>query len=67
MPSLGKCVRRIVPVAAMVIDLEWNTQNTYKTQLLASNYGTFWSLVVYENFGIWNKPSTQLIDATSFV
>jgi hypothetical protein len=43
------------------------TQNTNKTQLLASNYGTFWSLVVYENFIPQNGPSTQLIDVTSFV
>ncbi len=54
-------------VAAMVDEFEWNTQNTNKTQLLASNYGTFQSLNVYENFGTQNGPSTQLIDATSFV
>ena len=43
--------------------------NTNKTQLLASNYGTFGSLVVNENFGTRNGPSTQLIDVTvtSFV
>jgi hypothetical protein len=51
----------------MVGKFEWNTQNTNKTQLLASNWGTFWSLFVYENFGTQNKPSTQLINATSFV
>ena len=44
-----------------------NTQNTNKTQLLASNYGTFRALVVCENFIPQNGPSTQLIDATSFV
>ena len=43
------------------------TQNTTKTQLLASNYGTFWLLFVYENFIPQNGPSTQLIVATSFV
>jgi hypothetical protein len=41
--------------------------NTNKTQFLASNYGTFRSLVVYENCGTHNGPSTQLITATSFV
>ncbi len=43
------------------------TQNTIKTQLLASNYGTFRLLVVCEYFIPQNKPSTQHIDATSFV
>jgi hypothetical protein len=38
-----------------------------KTQLLAINYGTFWLLVVYENFIPQNGPSTQFINATSFV
>jgi hypothetical protein len=42
-------------------------QNTNKTQLLASNYGTFRALVVSENFITQNGPSTQVIDATSFV
>jgi hypothetical protein len=51
----------------MVNKFEWNTHNTNKIQLLASNYGTFWSLVVYENFGTQNEPSTQLINVTSFV
>ena len=48
-------------------EFESNTQNTNKTQLLASNYDTFWSLVVCENFVPQNEPSTQLIDATSCV
>jgi len=39
----------------------------YKTQLLASNYSTFRALVIRENFIPQNEPSTQLIDATSFV
>jgi len=43
------------------------TLNTNKTQLLASNHGTFRALVVCENFIPQNRPSTQLIDATSFV
>ena len=67
MPPLVECLRRIAPAAAMVDEFEQNTQNTNKTQLLASNYSTFWSLVVYENFGTQNGPSTQLIDVTSFV
>jgi hypothetical protein len=66
MPPSVKCLRCIAP-AAMVDKFERNTQNTNKTQLLASNYGTFWSLVVYENFGTRSGPSTQLIDATSFI
>ena len=49
LPSV-KCLLRIAPTAAMVDEFEWNTQNTNKTQLLASNYGTFRSLVVCENF-----------------
>jgi hypothetical protein len=34
----------------------WKHTNTNKTQLLASNYGTFWSLVVCENFIPQNRP-----------
>jgi hypothetical protein len=67
MPPWVDCLRHIAVAAAMVNKLEWNTQNTNKTQLLASNCGTFWSLVVYENFIPRNGPSTQLINATSFV
>ena len=66
-PLLVECLLCIAPAVAMVEKFEWNTQNNNKTQLLASNYGTFWSLVVYENFGTQHEPSTQLIDATSFV
>ena len=44
MPPLVECMRRIAPAATMVNEFEWNTQNTNKTQLLASNYGTFRSL-----------------------
>jgi len=44
-----------------------NTLNTNKTQLLTSNYGTFRALVISENFITQNGPSTQLIDAASFV
>jgi hypothetical protein len=41
MPASGKGLRRSVPAAAMVNKFVETTQNTYKTQLLASNYGTF--------------------------
>jgi hypothetical protein len=50
MPSLGKCLHGIAPAAVVVDKFIENTQNTNKTQLLASNYGTNQSLVVYENF-----------------
>ncbi len=50
MPPLGECLRRIALAAAMVDEFIETTHNTNKTQLLASNYGTFWLLVVYENF-----------------
>jgi hypothetical protein len=63
----GKCLRRIAPAAAMVNEFIETTQNTNKTQLLASNYSTFWALVISENFILQNRPSTQIIDATSFV
>jgi hypothetical protein len=67
MPPLGKCLRRIAPAAAMVNEFVETTQNTNKTQLLASNYGTCRAQVISENFIPQNGPSTQLIDATSFV
>jgi hypothetical protein len=51
MPPSGECLRRIALVAAMVIEFVEFKQNTNNTPLLASNYGTFRSLVVYENFG----------------
>ncbi len=35
--------------------------------IVTSNYGTFWSLVFYKNLGTRIRPSTQLINATSFV
>jgi hypothetical protein len=41
MPPSGKCLRRIAPAAAMVNKFVETTQNTNKTQLLASNYSTF--------------------------
>jgi hypothetical protein len=41
MPPLVKCSHRIAPAATMVNEFVETTQNTNKTQLLASNYGTF--------------------------
>jgi hypothetical protein len=41
MAPLGECLRRIAPAAIMVDEFFQTTQNTNKTQLLASNYGTF--------------------------
>ena len=41
MPPSGECLHRIVPAAAMVDGFVETTLNTNKTQLLASNYGTF--------------------------
>ena len=67
MPPLVECLRRIAPAAAMVNEFVETTQNANKTQLLAINYGTFRALVVSENFIPQNEPSTQVIDATSFV
>ena len=67
MPPSGKCLRHIEPAAAMVNKFVETTQNTIKTQLLASNYSTFRALVISEKFIPQNKPSTQLINAPSFV
>ena len=67
MVLLGECLCCIAPAAAMVNEFVITTQNTNKTQLLASNYGTFRALVVCENVIPQNGPSTQLIDATSCV
>jgi hypothetical protein len=41
MPPSGECLCRIAPAAAMVNEFVKTTQNTNKTQLLASNYRTF--------------------------
>jgi hypothetical protein len=57
MPPSGECLRRIAPAAAMVNKFVETTQNTNKTQLLASNYGTFRGLVNIENFIPQNEPS----------
>ena len=50
----------------MVNEFIETTQNTDKTQLLASDYRTF-SLVKAKQLGTRNGPSTQLIEATSIV
>jgi len=67
MPPSGECLRRIAPAAAMVNEFVETTQNTNKTQLLASNYSTFQALVNSENFIPQNGPSTQVNYSTSFV
>jgi hypothetical protein len=67
MPPSGECLHRIAPAATMVNEFVEITQNTNKTQLLTSNFGTFRVLVISENFIPQNGPSTQLINATSFV
>jgi hypothetical protein len=67
MPPLGECLRCIAPKAAMVNEFVETTQNTNKTQHLASNYGAFRALVNSENFTPQSGPSTQVIDTTSFV
>jgi len=54
-------LRHIAPTAAMVIEVKENTQNTNKTQFLASNYGTFRALVVCENF---NPPKDPLLSSS---
>jgi hypothetical protein len=45
MPPSGECQRQIAPAAPMVNKFVETTQNTNKTQLLATNYSTFQSLV----------------------
>jgi hypothetical protein len=67
MPPLDKCLRCITPAAAMVNEFIETTQNTNKTQLLGSNFSTFRTLVISENFIPQNKPSSQHIDAPSFI
>ena len=67
MPPLGKRLRHITLAAAMVNEFVENSQSANRTLLLASNYGTNWSQVVYENFILRYGHSTQLIDVTSCV
>jgi hypothetical protein len=64
---LGKCPRHIAPADAMVDEIVETTQNTNKTQLLASNYGTNLSLINRAIFVTRKGPSTQHIESTSFV
>ncbi len=52
MPPSGKCPSRIAPVATMVNEFVETTQNTNKTQLLASEYRTF-LLVKAKQFRDW--------------
>jgi len=67
MQPSGECLCRMAPAAVMVDEFIETTHNTNKTQILASNCGTFRALVISENFIPQNEPSTQLIDAASFV
>ncbi len=67
MPPLVECLHHIAQAAAMGNEFVETTRNTNKTQLLASNYGTFRALINSENFIPQNEPSTHVIDATSFV
>ena len=60
MPPSGECLCRIAPAAAMVDGFVETTLNTNKTQLLPSNYGTFRSLVVCENFNPKTEPLLSL-------
>jgi hypothetical protein len=66
LPSV-ECSHHIAQAAAMVNEFVETTQNTNKTQLLASNYSTFRALIISENVIPQNGPSTQLIDVKSFV
>ncbi len=54
-------------VSACVISPRQLPWSTISKQLLARNYTTFQALVIRENFIPQNGPSTQIIDATSFV
>ncbi len=66
MPSLGECLRRITPAAAMVDDFEWNKKTLTKHNF----YLAFLrkpDAKKLNNFGTQNRPSTHVIDATSCV
>jgi hypothetical protein len=56
MPPSGECLCRIAPAAARVDRFVETTLNTNKSQRVRSNYGTFWSLVVCENFNPKTDP-----------
>jgi len=56
MPPSGECLRRgIAPAAAMVNEFVETTQNTNKTQLLTSNFGTFRALTPQLELKSWRN------------
>jgi len=61
------CRHRVSACAVLLRKFVETTQNTTKTQLLPSNNDTFRALVNSENFVPQNRPSTQVINATSFI
>ena len=63
--AIRECLRRIAPAAAMVL-IAVKKKNANKTQLLASQPMVDRSQN-RENFVPQNKPSTNVIDATSFI
>ena len=67
-PPSSECLRPFAPAAALVDKFEGNTQNTNKTQLLASNYDTV-HFVYYMFMRILGPKTDSLISslATSFV
>jgi hypothetical protein len=66
MPLLGECLRRIAPAAAKVINFGYKHKITNKTQLLAS-YLTVDQSQNCINFEPQNRPSTQVINVTSYI
>jgi hypothetical protein len=66
MPPFGKCLHFIAPVAAKVINFRLQTQITNKTQLLASDC-TVAQAKSCMNFGTQRRPSTHIIDVTSWI
>ena len=61
-PPSSECLRLIAPAAAMVDKFEGNTQNTNKTQLLASNYDTV-HFVYYMFMRILGPKTDSLISS----
>jgi hypothetical protein len=57
MPPWGECLQRIASVATMDNTFVKTKENANKTQLLANNYNTFRSLVVYENISSYQMLS----------
>jgi len=66
-PALAECLHPTALTDTTVDKFVETTQTTNKTHLLASNYGTFQSLVVCKNIVPQNGTSTQLINAPSCV